>query len=254
MSMILTFILLVAAACGVYCAVRGFMVEPWDVVLEEEAVHLGRPGRPGGLAHPGQSRYPGRPAAGVATGRGAGAGTGAGTSAVGAGSSPGCRLLHLSDLHLRPGRRERAYQEKVLRMARQAKPDVIFLTGDYSDEPEMEKPLLRRFVGELSAIAPVLAVMGDNDLAYPDEVDEMEKALATGGARVLRNEKVTVTLPAPALSTPTLSAPSLSALTLSPPTPSPVRHLVVAGVDDSPAGRAEIKKVLSGPAVPAGPA
>ncbi|MBW2701483.1 MAG: metallophosphoesterase [Deltaproteobacteria bacterium] len=59
--------------------------------------------------------------------------------------SQGLRLVHLSDLHLKG---DAAWQKQVLDAVRQAKPDLIVLTGDYLNQLSDSEQLLA-FCGEL---------------------------------------------------------------------------------------------------------
>ncbi|HLF93755.1 MAG TPA: metallophosphoesterase [Planctomycetota bacterium] len=72
------------------------------------------------------------------------------------------RLVHLSDLHLeRTGRRER----RMIELVREAKPDLILLTGDYMNVREGAVALgeVLRALGE---VAPVYGVPGNWDTKF----------------------------------------------------------------------------------------
>jgi predicted MPP superfamily phosphohydrolase len=72
-----------------------------------------------------------------------------------------CRLLYVSDIHLRRGRSERL-SGQVLDAARRSTPDAVLLGGDLVDR-RSELPLLDDLVRRLADIAPVFAVGGNHD-------------------------------------------------------------------------------------------
>ncbi|MGC8828096.1 MAG: metallophosphoesterase, partial [Anaerolineae bacterium] len=76
-------------------------------------------------------------------------------------TAPPLRLLHISDLHVeRMGRRE----QQVLELARQLRPDMILLTGDYVNLSNVDDPQAhadaRRILAGLAAPLGVYAVLG----------------------------------------------------------------------------------------------
>lgn len=72
-----------------------------------------------------------------------------------------CRLMYVSDIHLRRSRCEKLCRQ-VIESARVCRPDVLLLGGDLVDSPaELDK--LGELVGALERIAPVLAVGGNHD-------------------------------------------------------------------------------------------
>jgi len=76
-------------------------------------------------------------------------------------SFDGLRILHLSDLH------EKSFgQDNVLllKLARDAKPDIIAVTGDLIQSPE-GLPYAGQLLPELTAIAPVYYVTGNHEWA-----------------------------------------------------------------------------------------
>lgn len=72
-----------------------------------------------------------------------------------------CRLLYVSDIHLRSGRSERL-SGQVVDAARRSAPDVVLLGGDLVDR-QSELPMLQRLVARLVDLAPVYAVGGNHD-------------------------------------------------------------------------------------------
>lgn len=95
-----------------------------------------------------------------------------------------CKILHLTDLHLWAfGRREALLVSHVEREA----PDLIALTGDYA-ESKAGMEALAQLLTALQSIAPVYAVLGDNDQEELTWQRELERTFASSGATLLRNE------------------------------------------------------------------
>jgi uncharacterized protein len=99
----------------------------------------------------------------------------------------GFSIAQLSDVHVGVyvGDRELAIAEELLR---QAKPDLIVLTGDLLDNDPRLAPQLGRFVRRLPALARagVVAISGNHD--YFAGVEDMAAAITGAGARILRND------------------------------------------------------------------
>ncbi len=72
-----------------------------------------------------------------------------------------CRLLYVSDIHLRPARSDNLCRQ-VVELARSCAIDVLLLGGDLVDGPS-ELGKLCDLVGALCEIAPVFAVGGNHD-------------------------------------------------------------------------------------------
>lgn len=72
-----------------------------------------------------------------------------------------CRLLYISDIHLRQTRSDNLCRQ-VIESARATELDVLLLGGDLVDGPT-ELGKLRDLVGALRAFAPVFAVGGNHD-------------------------------------------------------------------------------------------
>ncbi len=103
----------------------------------------------------------------------------------------GFTIAQLSDVHvgMYVGDPELAIAEELLR---QARPDLIVLTGDLLDNDPRLAPQLGRFVRRLTPLARygVVAISGNHD--FFAGVDEMAAAITGAGARILRNESVVV--------------------------------------------------------------
>lgn len=77
-------------------------------------------------------------------------------------AQPGaCRLLYISDIHLRRGR-SGALCDQVLEATHRARPDAVLLGGDLVDRGS-ELPALSTLVRQLRTIARTLAVGGNHD-------------------------------------------------------------------------------------------
>ena len=72
-----------------------------------------------------------------------------------------CRLLYISDIHLRRGRSERLIQQ-VLDAVHRANADALLLGGDLLDHAS-QLPHLETLITRLAAVAPVFAIAGNHD-------------------------------------------------------------------------------------------
>lgn len=106
----------------------------------------------------------------------------------------GFTIVQLSDLHIGEfvGEAELAAAEALVRDAR---PDLIVLTGDLLDNDARFAPKLGAFARRLSPIARegVVAISGNHD--YFAGIDPVVAALEAGGAMVLRNRGHVIGVP-----------------------------------------------------------
>ena len=72
-----------------------------------------------------------------------------------------CRLLYVSDIHLRTDRSDRLCAQ-VLDAARASSPDAVLLGGDLADQ-RSELSKLSGLIRKLSGLAPVMAIGGNHD-------------------------------------------------------------------------------------------
>ncbi len=103
-------------------------------------------------------------------------------------SFEGFRIVQLSDVHAAVFGKDNA---ELFAAVREAKPDLICVTGDLVDSArEQQEAWVREFIPRLTAIAPVLYVSGNHEWAsgWPRELFELLESL---GVTVLRNEYVT---------------------------------------------------------------
>jgi uncharacterized protein len=100
-----------------------------------------------------------------------------------------CRLLYVSDIHLRNGRSGTLCRQVLDAVAR-ANPDVVLLGGDLVDRAS-ELHALRELVGTLQAVAPVLAIAGNHDSSIG--IDLVREAVTCGGGQWIHDDVARVT-------------------------------------------------------------
>jgi uncharacterized protein len=97
------------------------------------------------------------------------------------------RVVHLTDLHI-----GRATSDRLLRQAlqavRDARPDLVVMTGDYLNHSLRFLPELDRFLSELPG--PCVATLGNHD--HWSGADVIRRTLERRGVQVLRNNHVVV--------------------------------------------------------------
>lgn len=104
--------------------------------------------------------------------------------------SDACRLIYVSDIHLRPGR-SRSLSRQVLESVRAGQADAVLLGGDLVDAASELEPLAD-LVGGLREIAPVLAVAGNHDVAVG--LDRVRDAVRRGGGEWIHERTILLTL------------------------------------------------------------
>jgi predicted MPP superfamily phosphohydrolase len=100
-----------------------------------------------------------------------------------------CRLLYVSDIHLRNGRSE-MLSRQVVSAATRCRPDAVLLGGDLVDR-QSQLEALSHLVGRLAEIAPVLAIGGNHDAAVG--LDHVRHAVIQGGGQWIHDEVARVT-------------------------------------------------------------
>jgi predicted MPP superfamily phosphohydrolase len=100
-----------------------------------------------------------------------------------------CRLLYVSDIHLRSGRSDRLCAQVVTAVAG-CKPDVVLLGGDLVDRAS-ELGRLTGLVGQVHDIAPVLAVGGNHDQRVG--MDRVRAAVERGSGRWIHDGSARLT-------------------------------------------------------------
>lgn len=100
-----------------------------------------------------------------------------------------CRLLYVSDIHLRKGRSDRLTRQ-VLDSAGRCRPDAVLLGGDLVDgRSELAK--LSDLVRQLHHAAPVFAVGGNHDRRTG--MDRVREAVLLGGGQWIHDGAARVT-------------------------------------------------------------
>lgn len=96
----------------------------------------------------------------------------------------GYTIVHLSDLHSKFfGKKQYQLVSKV----KQAKPDLIVLTGDMVDSNRYEEEPLMKLIEGIIDIAPVYYVTGNHECGSR-KFNSLERKLKKTGVKVLRNE------------------------------------------------------------------
>lgn len=101
-------------------------------------------------------------------------------------SFSGYRIAHVSDLH------NAEFGEKntlLLEMLKEAKPDMIAITGDLVDSYHTDIQVGIAFAEQAMQIAPTYYVTGNHE-ARISEYEELEKGLEAAGVVILKNESV----------------------------------------------------------------
>jgi predicted MPP superfamily phosphohydrolase len=103
-------------------------------------------------------------------------------------SFDGFCIVQISDLH---DHRFGPFQPRIMKYVREARPDVIAITGDITQEGRLRIQDMRDLARQLTAVAPVYFVTGNHEASSPDLpglLAELEKA----GIIVLRSSSVTL--------------------------------------------------------------
>jgi uncharacterized protein len=100
----------------------------------------------------------------------------------------GYRIVQLTDIHARSGVMDRQMLERVAKLANEQQPDLIALTGDYiTRTPEQAGEMLKNAFSQLRANDGVVAVMGNHERGYGEDITPIEVALYAGKANILNN-------------------------------------------------------------------
>ncbi len=117
-----------------------------------------------------------------------------------------CRLLYVSDVHLRASRTEQLSRQ-VLAAVRSSPLNAVLLGGDLVDQ-ESQLANLRELVREIAAIAPLYAVGGNHD--HRVGLPKVRDAVVSGGGEWIHSASVrlihgsrTIAIAGPAAATPT---------------------------------------------------
>lgn len=99
-----------------------------------------------------------------------------------------CRLLYVSDIHLRNGRTDRLCGQ-VVEAAQRSGPDLVLLGGDLVDR-STELGSLADLVRRLGEVAPVLAIGGNHDRRVG--MDRVCDAVVRGGGQWIHDTNARV--------------------------------------------------------------
>ncbi|MCC7184800.1 MAG: metallophosphoesterase family protein [Acidobacteria bacterium] len=100
-----------------------------------------------------------------------------------------CRVVYVSDLHLRPRRSEVLCRQTLEAVAR-CRPDVVLLGGDLVDRAS-ELPALRDLTRRLARLAPVMAVGGNHDARVG--MTRVRDAVVLGGGQWIHDGTTRIT-------------------------------------------------------------
>ena len=103
-------------------------------------------------------------------------------------SFDGFRIAQVSDLHNTEIGKD---NKKLISTLKEAKPNVIVITGDMIDSRNAEVDIALRLAQELVVIAPCYYVPGNHE-ARVSEYDSLKAGLIELGVTVLENAKVTI--------------------------------------------------------------
>ena len=98
----------------------------------------------------------------------------------------GYRIAHISDLHNTEMGKE---NERLLRMLKEAEPDMIAITGDLIDCRRTDMEVALQFTGAAMEIAPCYYVTGNHE-ARIAEYDELKERLTEQGVIVLEDARI----------------------------------------------------------------
>ncbi len=102
-------------------------------------------------------------------------------------SFDGFRIAHLSDLHMEGSQRD---TDNLLRTVREAKPDLIVITGDLIDSHRTDIESALRFAEKAVGIAPCYYVAGNHEERIGEEYVKLKSGLIERNVTVLEDEKV----------------------------------------------------------------
>lgn len=100
----------------------------------------------------------------------------------------GYRILQISDLH---GQTFGKDQSRLLAKIQKLAPHLIVITGDFMDQKTMDLAALEDLTGDLLKVAPVYVVSGNHEGGPLGA--KLLQLMEKRGARVMRNEAVTLT-------------------------------------------------------------
>ena len=97
-------------------------------------------------------------------------------------------IVQISDLH---DHRFGPFQPRIMKYVREARPDVIAITGDITQEGRLRIQDFRDLARQLTAVAPVFFATGNHEASCPD-LPGLLAELEREGIAVLRSSSVTI--------------------------------------------------------------
>lgn len=95
------------------------------------------------------------------------------------------KIFHISDCHKRNNSK---FNQRILSAAKQEKPDLIFITGDFVSRDEQDFSAAERLLNDLCGIAPVYMCMGNHEQKFTNgNQQEFLEAVARTRAELLIN-------------------------------------------------------------------
>lgn len=98
----------------------------------------------------------------------------------------GFRVAHLSDLHIEESQKD---NDKLLRIVREATPDIIVITGDLIDGHRTDIDIALSFAEKAVEIAPCYYVAGNHEERIGEEYEKLRNGLIERNVTVLEDEK-----------------------------------------------------------------
>ncbi len=126
-------------------------------------------------------------------------------------SFDGFRIVQISDLH---NAQFGTDNEKLLNLLKEAKPDIIAITGDMVDSRRTEVDVAIDFAREAVKIAPCYYVTGNHEQRISSEYENLKEGLESLNVNVLDNEKTYIELDGQIISLTGINDPSFAADTL----------------------------------------
>lgn len=99
----------------------------------------------------------------------------------------GYRIVQISDLHNDELGKE---NEKLLTLIKDAKPDIIAITGDLLDSRRTNVEKASDFIENAMKIAPCYYVTGNHESRINKEYKKLEEEMREAGVGILRNDRV----------------------------------------------------------------
>ena len=101
----------------------------------------------------------------------------------------GYRIAHISDFHNAVFGKDNS---KLIDMLKEAKPDIIAITGDIIDSRRTDIDVSFAFVEEVIEIAPCYYVTGNHEARVSDEYAALKDKMSEVGVTILENDTLTI--------------------------------------------------------------